>query len=322
MQKSQLRRLIQCNFPSEVPFIMAYGSGVFKQVGNANSNDNNNANKKKNMIDMIMSVKDSEQWHAKNLKQNPRHYSTLMRLCGPNVVTQLQRKVGAEIYYNTNVELNNESGEMSEDRYKYGIIEWSDFISDLNHWNTLYVSGRLQKPSLLSYHENDEELTYALNQNLKHALLVSCLLLAQNNKQQMYNLRQLFLQITSLSYTGDVRMKLGGYGENKNKVSNIVDANYELFKQWYDPMIKQSKFITLLDNDEFKINVDYLHESDLPSGLIKYNTSNNIESALSQLVQSTSTTQTLKGLLTAGVTKSVQYAWEKIQKASAAEKPK
>ena len=48
------------------PLAFAYGSGVFKQPGNVS---------KSNMTDFILVVEDSEDWHAQNLKMNPKDYS-------------------------------------------------------------------------------------------------------------------------------------------------------------------------------------------------------------------------------------------------------
>lgn len=49
-----------------VEYAFAYGSGVLQQL---------NENKEEKMVDYIVCVKDSQQFHERNLKTNPHHYS-------------------------------------------------------------------------------------------------------------------------------------------------------------------------------------------------------------------------------------------------------
>ncbi len=63
-----------------------------------------------------------------------------------------------------------------------------------------------------------EDFSAPLRENLRHALRVSLLLLPET-----FSERELYEQITRLSYTGDPRMVVG---ENKNKVQNIVAGNF------------------------------------------------------------------------------------------------
>ena len=70
---AHLTQLIHANFPpSELCF--AYGSGVFPQKNNNAAPDT--------MTDVIFVVRNSLDWHEKNLKQNPKHYALLMRFFG------------------------------------------------------------------------------------------------------------------------------------------------------------------------------------------------------------------------------------------------
>ena len=55
------------------PLAFAYGSGVFKQEGNISRG---------NMVDFVLVVEDSENWHAQNLIMNPKDYSGLMSMLG------------------------------------------------------------------------------------------------------------------------------------------------------------------------------------------------------------------------------------------------
>jgi len=191
----------------------------------------------------------------------------------------------------------------------------------LNEWKTLYVSGRLQKPTLLLEDKTKEnEFKFAQNENLKHALAVALTLLPRE-----FNEIDLFNTITSISYQGDVRMKVGA--ENKNKIGNIVGANLEKFKELYEPFY--SKFNLSLDE---KVNWFVLEPqtrfgivvSNLPNSLKtkidpeKVKTEEQLRTIVSKsignIVSSTTTSQTIKGLFSGGIFESVSYASRKLLK--------
>ena len=64
-------------------FAITYGSGVFKQVGYSEK-DHKNA-----MLDVIIGVKDPEEWHQKYLGVNPDHYSFTRHL-GASRISQIE----------------------------------------------------------------------------------------------------------------------------------------------------------------------------------------------------------------------------------------
>jgi translocator assembly and maintenance protein 41 len=336
MTKNELRSLIKRNFPP-VKFIMAYGSGIFQQVG---YNYSCNNNRKRPMIDLILAVNNSKQWHRENLELNRDHYSTLMSICGSSIIEKVQRNFGAQIYYNPFVHLKEDNADESitsasnnNSLYKYGIIEETDLVTDLQQWSTLYVSGRLHKPCLISIEsEKDQELRDALQQNLYSALKLSCILLTQkygNNKKE-FSFKELFMVVCSLSYIGDIRMQMGGYGENQNKVANIVNANLDRFYRLYFPIMSTVPFIRLYDNniEYFELMSEPLKDiSDLPSNLLANlkldkpaGSPIDFEQALVKIVKRTSTSQSLKGILTAGFSKSFMYVIEKMKKGAKAKR--
>jgi translocator assembly and maintenance protein 41 len=123
-----LHRVVSA-FPP-VAFAMAYGSGIFRQSGYDEE--------KKPMLDFVFGVHHSRHWHWQNLKRHPHHYSAVKHL-GTWTLDVLQRNLGARVYYNTNVEVDGI-------RIKYGVVDMSDLTSDLMHWDTMYIAGRMQKP--------------------------------------------------------------------------------------------------------------------------------------------------------------------------------
>ena len=78
--------------------------------------------------------------------------------------------------------------------------------------------------------QQNEAIQKAMWVNLQHALNVALLLLPEN-----FTTIELFCKITSLSYSGDVRMR---YAENPNKVMNIVAKNKEHMIRLYKSAIE------------------------------------------------------------------------------------
>ncbi len=83
---------------------------------------------KTNMTDFILVVEDSQDWHSRNLAQNPKDYAGLMAFLGPKALSKLQDNLGAKCYFNTLIPYE-------EGLIKYGVIR---YISKRN-WR--YLSG-------------------------------------------------------------------------------------------------------------------------------------------------------------------------------------
>lgn len=76
-------------------------------------------------------------------------------------------------------------------------------------WRWLYVAGRLHKP-VLDVIPPFENLQKELDENRKSAMQLALLQMPET-----FTLTELLTTITSLSYTGDFRMKIG---EDRKKV--------------------------------------------------------------------------------------------------------
>lgn len=127
-QMNQLYNRIIKRFPNDhIRYVIAYGSGVFKQQNNVSAS---------NMIDFVFVVSDSFKFHKENLQLNPTHYSFLRHL-GPHYLSRFQEDIPAGCYYNTLVPVRLEDG--SRQLIKYGIIGEKTLVRDLYDWDYLYI---------------------------------------------------------------------------------------------------------------------------------------------------------------------------------------
>lgn len=109
---------ILARFPQNFTFCFAYGSAVKKQLQDKNEN----------MIDLIFCVNNPNLWHEANLKINSPHYSSL-KYFGHNFVSRYQQNFGAKVYFNTLVPLEGvwiKYGVISTKDLVTDLLEWSD----------------------------------------------------------------------------------------------------------------------------------------------------------------------------------------------------
>lgn len=321
-------------FPPSISLAFGYGSGVFAQK--------NNEDTSKKMLDFIFVVNNSYEWHKANLDINSDHYAFAGKLSSIETFHNYMDDTGAGVIFNTGI-LNQGR------RVKYGVISESRLISDLNEWNTLYISGRLHKPVHVIHHafEKSPSLVQALKRNLESSLTTALLLLPDS-----FSEKELFLTIAGLSYQGDIRM---GLAEDPNKVSNIVEANMQGFRGLYTPILNSYMFEgsdnytkdllcwkdsnTMLIQDKSPVNIHNILQNS-PSNLIlelccvydseakhirdideiiksiaKYpEIATLVRKALANIVGQSSKSQTIKNLATVGPLEAVKYSSQKISK--------
>lgn len=310
-------------FPEKFSFCFAYGSGVKKQAGYTSEQ------LKDTLIDLMFCVDDTKQWHTDNLKMNAAHYSCI-KLLGPSNIKRVQENFGAKVYCNTLVPIENGCS------IKYGVISSGHLVQDLNNWADLYVAGRLHKPVQILIPPNSQKIIDALDKNLKNAILTACLLLPQK-----FSYFDLFYQIAKLSYSGDFRMI---FGENKDKVKNIVQPQIESFINLYTPHLKQFSFCLQLPDGVCSSNEKLIfqdkrsqvivsHLNDLPNNVVckllnnrpiteeslemlakDPKLSSRVAKSLESIVWRSSVTQSIKNIPTAGLTKAIRYSWKKVLK--------
>ncbi|CAB0040652.1 unnamed protein product [Trichogramma brassicae] len=321
---SQLRSVLR-DFPRSMKFCFAYGSGVLKQKSDPSSN----------MLDLIFVVSNPYNWHAENMIKNRHHYAQPLKFFGHKAVARVQESWGAEIYYNTLVTT-------AEGRnIKYGVVSEVSLVEDLLDWNKLYLAGRLHKPvEVIQEPEKSSPIRTALIQNLHSAVHVALLLLPEHFTED-----QFFMTIAGLSYHGDFRMIIG---EDKDKISNIVKPQMKNFRELYAPILKNfDPFIDfpLGSNGEITCRQDTSsvtkvhHFNQIPktpqmmlvknwsAGPRSQDTEDCLRAiandpdsdellslCLRKIVMHSSLTQSLKGIVTAGLGKSIRYSGKKLSK--------
>eukprot|EP00933_Yihiella_yeosuensis_P032442 TRINITY_DN26037_c0_g1_i1.p1 TRINITY_DN26037_c0_g1~~TRINITY_DN26037_c0_g1_i1.p1 ORF type:complete len:377 (+),score=68.04 TRINITY_DN26037_c0_g1_i1:30-1133(+) len=311
--------------------VIGYGSGVFRQAGYDSS--------KRPMVDLIFVVKDgsSADWHQENLTLNKDHYSSL-RFLGSQGLASVQNW-GPGLYYNPHVKLETQDGGSIE--AKYGVMETSALLKDLQDWSSLYVAGRLHKPCTLEFPKQDSTsdlLLPAVDSNRRAALCAAVLCAGHTGSEQLskHSLLELLSSLVRLSFDGDVR---SGIAENPNKVSNIVKSQARDLWDIYSPIAVDLGFdvsnVSLDDlvGEDSYVGVDISLEgrkrlwAELPqivqkSAAQKSSSSNvpfddggdALRSVLRDVVRRSSMQQTAKGVLTAGVGRGFRYALQKVGK--------
>lgn len=325
----QLRGVLE-DIP-HVQHAFAYGSGVIVQPDLYHHSSTN-----KPMLDFIFAVDDPIDWHAQNLQQNGHHYSILGNL-GPSAVVWNAERLGAGIHFNTAVWWR---GHM----IKYGVIGTQLLYDDLQHWDSLYIAGRMQKPVLML--KDYAKLPLARKNNLDAAFTMALLLLPE-----CFSLQDLYIKICGVSYIGDVRM---GFAEDSRKTDRIAKGSAAGLAQMYNkrlqgPLADRAK-LHCRSGDAFKQDMGMQSRVDListlPHGLLQrlasatqpfsfrvvsdspaaarhiaeatVNTGTHeqlLRAAVAAIVRPSSRRQAWAGLFMAGGWRSASYLFQKVRKA-------
>ncbi|VEU20181.1 DEKNAAC100946 [Brettanomyces naardenensis] len=215
-------RQIVWEFNAPIRYAFGYGSKVFSQGKHVDVS--------RSQVDMILAVSYPDHWHSLNLHQFPKHYSGV-RILGSEMIAKIG-SWGAGVYFNPFVNMNFERSQKvdSDFQIKYGVTSIDNLVDDLTNWSTMYLSGRMQKP--IAVVRNAPKVSLLEQFNLTSAIKLAILLL---NKPEVKE-RELYEAISSISYLGDPRVKMGG--ENPHKVQNIVAGQFSLFREMYLPLVK------------------------------------------------------------------------------------
>jgi translocator assembly and maintenance protein 41 len=298
---SELKSLVDC-FPPVVVHAFGYGSGVFSQRDNDHGM----------MVDLILVVDNAQEWHSWNLNQHPSHYALLPRICGANVCARLQN-TGPGVYFHTNIHLEQKV-------IKYGVVELSKLQQDLHDWSYLYLAGRLHKPTVV-IKRNHAITEMQQTVNLPAALAASLLILSKDDDGiQEYSLADVYQQIAQLSYAGDFRTKVGA--EDPNKIHKLVHSPGQLhrFDELYKDSLRdleQAGLVSVMDEGRIEYTSSASSEfyRRLPPQFRSADQHvHHLRASLARIVASAARTQSLKGIVTAGLVRSTQYAVTKLSK--------
>lgn len=311
---ANLNRLLN-RFPARhLVHCFAYGSGVFRQAGRTAADP-------PAMVDLMFVVDDPAGFHRENLAANSGHYSAVRRL-GAAAVSRLQTTgFGAGVYFNTNVTVDRVT-------FKYGVIDAEDFGRDLRTWRTLYVAGRLHKP-VVTLLDGGAGVAGLIERNLRSAVHAALLQLPAAFPET-----DLYAAIAGLSYRGDFRMIVG---EDRNKVANIVRPQVAEFRSLYAPVLDaMADRVTVRGSSvaqDTGAECKLYHLRRLPrclkdaligrrsdeDGALRRlserdDVDRSVRNGIYRIVFYPSLTQSVKGILTAGLLKSVVYSYNKLNK--------
>lgn len=289
--------------------VIGYGSAHFTQLGHRSSRDTRR--------DYMMIVDDPSAWHKENIKINPSHYPLFLRK--NQILLDFIQPLGSEtVHLFTPLE-----------KLKYGVVAANVFLSDLVNWDTLFHAGRLHKPVSISINSskslNSHKVSECVALNRKFALQAALLMLPQR-----FSFRQMLREIVGLSYLGDPRF-LTGIGEDPLKVDRIVAGQIDLLTSIYRPLLKSChdvKNVGNIDGDcQFWQDVSAVAKLAIltnhplkrafrdPFLICKSNQmASETRRAIVSITRIPSIKQALKGVLTAGPTQALLYAFSKIKR--------
>ena len=329
--QNELEQILEA-FPKDMSHAFGYGSGVFAQneIASVKNQDDDNALP---MIDLIFSTADAKSWHEENLKRNSDHYAVMPRILGAGFIEVVQT-VGAGVYFNPMVTVGTAS--TARRQVKYGVTNHDALKKDLMEWDCMYVAGRMHKP-IQNLVVSDEIMYFQQEYNLKYAVSTALLLFARKYEEEGENEIQfgdVFESIAGLSYTGDPRFAAGA--EDPKKVQKLVNSKGQLdrFKSLYEQQLRSLQNMGVLSVQKNVVEVNLMEcatRKVLYDGLpprIQHDVSpelvvspNKVElsckaltESLTKIVGPPARIQSMKGLITAGLYKSVKYASAKLAK--------
>ncbi|KZP33588.1 Mmp37-domain-containing protein [Athelia psychrophila] len=319
---------IVASFNAPIRYAFAYGSGVFEQDGYTPVPAASTGEVP--MLDFMFAVTHPDHWHSINMQQNPSHYAMHARMLGSSFVSRVE-DIAPGVWFNAYVPSHGVT-------IKYGVTTVDNMCSDLLNWRSLYLAGRMHKP--LRIIKDDARVRLTQQVNLTSAVRAALLTLPAEFTEV-----ELFERIAGISYSGDPRMMLPA--ENRGKVGNIVRKQTPQFKELYH------RLVTGLPGVHWPANLSTIqqdtsglarsaHLKKLPSTLLTGVTNHYTEHSslrreldqtaywvklaedkklpevlqteISNIVRGPATIQTAKGVVSAGVVKSVRYAARKVGK--------
>jgi translocator assembly and maintenance protein 41 len=346
---TKLQQLLEETFPQdEIVYAFGYGSGIFSQSSAATTtHDELSVHKEETktntttgtLIDIILVVRDSYKFHHANYYSfNKDHYVRPVFASDPIArITWWQRH-----YLQTSYLTNPRIYYIVTPNMKYGVVQLDDLLDDLTHWQYLYLAGRMHKPTLEILNrqvdnEHDRSIVYQqVHQNLPAALSVALLLLQEQNESATsttLSSLQVYETIAGLSYTGDFRMQAGA--EDPQKIQTLVGGpgQVDRFRAMYQKAVNQLEQEGIISisnkNEEWtwdshnataiaRLWEAVPHSIRRPIGGSTFTAPKTsveqLQQSLVKVIAPAARYQSIKGLATAGLGKSIAYAVRKLSK--------
>lgn len=326
-------------FP-QFSFCFAYGSGVKKQLTDPTKSSSN-------MIDFIYCVDDASKWHEKNLAMNSDDYSSL-RYLGHNFVAKFQENSGAKVYFNTLVPAENTTikyGVISTRDLITDLLDWSDlYVAGRLHKPVEIVVPPTNIEVLTALQLNLQSAVHAALLILPETFTeyefyhtISQLsyngdfrMIVGENKNKVENIvrpqiigfRNLYTPfMPHLSDYVDFPMIKILDEDSKTNTGSVPVDDYLFCRQDTSPLARlhhlnqlprwPQKALTKYWN---KGNYKQDTEDVLRSIAYAPDCSNVVQTCIDNIVLMSSIRQSLKGILTAGIGKSIKYSSKKIIK--------
>lgn len=160
---------VVAEFEAPIRYAFAYGSGVFEQDGYETTAE---PGKGGPVLDFMFAVTHPSHFHSINMHQFPSHYPLSARMLGSDYVSTVQSSGGAGVWFNAYVPMSNQGVTI-----KYGVTTVDNLCDDLLNWRTLYLAGRMHKP--LRIIKDDARVRLTQQVNLVSALRSALLLLPE-----------------------------------------------------------------------------------------------------------------------------------------------
>jgi hypothetical protein len=266
--QASLRALLDRLPQEQICHAFAYGSGVFSQQqpeegritsrttpsddaldhrakndeGDPTNHDEASKTPPPPLVDIIIVVREARAFHNVNRRINPSHYpssgwswswswwSSSTADAAADWATWVQCHALPDYLhpYLRNPQLYFL---LTDDGFKYGVVQLDHLLDDLHHWRYLYLAGRLHKPTVTISMGIDGDGTAAArileaqqSTNLPNALVTALALWKEEDFGSAGSAAaddvNVFTTIASLSYTGDPRVRWGA--EDPHKVQSLV----------------------------------------------------------------------------------------------------
>ena len=190
----------------EVNSACTYGSGFFMQDGSFDDKQ----------MDLMISVDNPSRWHMQNYYMNNHMYDR----AGFAKLTSFD-------YDSFPKGLGAFFTEFKGKNYKLVVVDKRLLYKNLETWEHFSLPGRFQKPMRMLVDNSNGKLPKLMRENYDNAIKTVLL----TKSRLPFRKKDLYEDITSLSYMGDMRVIM--HFENPNKVKDIVFGAYKFYEEVY-----------------------------------------------------------------------------------------